>query len=68
MYISILFLQPICIIGLLLINLIMMKAKERETNTGIIIQSDYAIHFMIGFMLSYFMIYFLAGFFYQLFQ
>ena len=74
-YVSILFLQPICVIGLMLINLIMMKAKEREAIKGKIIHSDkviyhfknWGIHFIIGFILSYFMIYFLAGLFIRLF-
>ena len=77
MYISILVLQPICVIGLMLINLIMMKAKERETYKDKNIHLDekiyfhmenWGIHFIIGFALSYIMIYFLAGLFYQLFQ
>ncbi len=72
MYISILFLQPISVFGLMLINLIMMKAKEREAIKGKIIQSDdkinfhvknWGIHFIIGFILSYFMIFVLAGLF-----
>ena len=63
-YVSILFVQPICVIGLIFINLFMMKFKERETYKGKILNSDniiyhfknWGIHFIIGFILSYFMI------------
>jgi len=75
-YVSILFLQPICVIGLMFINLFIMKFKERETYKGKILHSDkviyhfknWGIHFIIGFILSYFMIYFLASLFIRLFQ
>ena len=77
MYISILFLQPISVFGLMLINLVLMKAKEREAFKGKIIQSgdkinfhvkNWGIPFITGFILSYFMIFVLDGLFSQLFQ
>ncbi|MFX1350417.1 MAG: hypothetical protein ACFE92_17235 [Promethearchaeota archaeon] len=75
-FISILILQPICIIGLLFINLFMMKFKERGTYNGKILHSEkfiyhfknWGIHFIIGFILSYLMVYVLDSLFYQLFQ
>ena len=75
-YVSILFLQPICVIGLMFINIFMMKFKGRETYKGKILHSDkiiyhfknWGIHFIIGFILSYFMMYSLASLFIRLFQ
>ena len=43
-YVSILLLQPICVIGLMFINLFMMKFKERETFKDKIIHSDKVIY------------------------
>ncbi len=65
--ISIYFLQPTYVIGLVVINLIMIKFKERESYKDKVLHSEkviyhfksWGIHFFIGLILSYIMTYFL---------